>query len=133
MACIYAPVAGYPFITFDDPEYVAQNAHVHAGLGWAGVVWAFTEPHAANWHPLTWLSHMLDWSLYGAWAGGHHLTSVALHALASVALLAALVRLTRAPWESAVVAAAFALHPLRVESVAWVSERKDVLAALSRL
>ena len=128
---LYAPVRDFPFITFDDPEYVTQNPGVRAGLGWAGVGWAFTEPHAANWHPLTWLSHMLDWSLYGPWAGGHHLTSVLLHALATLVLLAALVRLTRAPWESAVVAAAFALHPLRVESVAWVSERKDVLAAVA--
>ena len=131
VVALYAPVRDFPFVTFDDPEYVTKNPHVRAGLGWAGVVWAFTEPYAANWHPLTWLSHMLDWSLYGDWAGGHHLTSVALHVLASVTLLAALVRLTRAPWESAVAAAMFALHPLRVESVAWVSERKDVLAALA--
>jgi tetratricopeptide (TPR) repeat protein len=130
IACVYAPVRDFPFITFDDPEYVTQNSRVRAGLGWDGVAWAFTTPYAANWHPLTWLSHMLDWRLFGAWAGGHHLTSVVLHAAATGVLLAALVRLTRAPWESAVVAALFALHPLRVESVAWVSERKDVLAAL---
>jgi tetratricopeptide (TPR) repeat protein len=127
---LYAPVRGFEFVTFDDPEYVAKNPHVHQGLGWRGVAWAFTTPYAANWHPLTWLSHMLDWSLYGDWAGGHHLTSVVLHAVASAVLLVALVRLTRAPWESAVAAAVFALHPLRVESVAWVSERKDVLATL---
>ena len=127
---LYAPVRDFPFITFDDPEYVTRNPHVRGGLGWSGVVWAFTQPYAANWHPLTWLSHMLDWSLYGAWAGGHHLTSVVLHALSTVVLLAALVRLTRAPWESAVAAALFALHPLRVESIAWVSERKDVLSTL---
>ena len=127
---LYAPVAHFAFVSFDDPEYVARNPHVQTGVGWAGVVWAFTAAHAANWHPLTWLSHMVDWSLYGTWAGGHHLTSVTLHALSAVVLLLALVRLTGAPWESAAAASVFALHPLRVESVAWVSERKDVLAAL---
>jgi tetratricopeptide (TPR) repeat protein len=130
VAIVYAPVRDFGFVTFDDPEYVSKNVHVRPGLRWDGVVWAFTRAWAANWHPLTWLSHMADWSLFGAWAGGHHLTSVALHATSSVVLLLALVRLTRAPWESAVAAAAFALHPLRVESVAWVSERKDVLATL---
>jgi tetratricopeptide (TPR) repeat protein len=128
---LYAPVRDFGFVTFDDPEYVSQNPHLRGGLTWTGLRWAFTTPHAANWHPLTWLSHMLDWSLFGGWAGGHHLTSVALHAASAAVLLIALVRLTGAPWESAVAAAAFALHPLRVESVAWVSERKDVLATLA--
>jgi tetratricopeptide (TPR) repeat protein len=131
VALVYAPVRDFAFVSFDDPEYVAKNPHVRPGLWWPGVVWAFTRAHSANWHPLTWLSHMADWSLFGAWAGGHHLTSVVLHAASAVVLLLALVRLTGAPWESAIAAAAFALHPLRVESVAWVSERKDVLATLA--
>jgi tetratricopeptide (TPR) repeat protein len=127
---LYAPVRDFAFVTFDDPEYVAKNPHLRGGLSWGGVRWAFTTPYAANWHPLTWLSHMLDWQLYESWAGGHHLTSVALHGLSAGLLLMTLVRLTGAPWESTVAAAAFALHPLRIESVAWVSERKDVLATL---
>jgi tetratricopeptide (TPR) repeat protein len=128
---LYAPVRDFGFVTFDDPEYVAKNPHLREGLSWAGVRWAFTTSYAANWHPLTWLSHMLDTSLYRDWAGGHHLTSVALHAASAGLLLIALVALTGAPWESTLAAAAFALHPLRVESVAWVSERKDVLATLA--
>jgi tetratricopeptide (TPR) repeat protein len=128
--CLYAPVRDFGFVSFDDPEYVSRNPHLRGGLSWTGVRWAFTTPYAANWHPLTWLSHMLDWSLFQGWAGGHHLTSVALHAASAGLLLIALVRLTGAPWESTLAAAAFALHPLRVESVAWVSERKDVLATL---
>jgi protein O-mannosyl-transferase len=131
VAVLYAPVAGFEFVTFDDPEYVYRNRHVLDGLGWAGVVWAFGAGYAANWHPLTWLSHMADASLFGTWAGGHHLTSVALHAASAAVLLVAVERLGGRRWEAVVVAAAFALHPLRVESVAWVSERKDVLAALA--
>ena len=100
------------------------------GLTWDGVVWAFSQVHSATWHPLTWLSHMLDVQLFGMTPAGHHATNVALHVLATVVLYAALVRLTGAAGRSAAVAGLFALHPLRVESVAWVSERKDVLFGL---
>jgi protein O-mannosyl-transferase len=125
----YAPVADYGFVNFDDPEYVAENPYVRRGLTWAGFVWAFGF-HAANWHPLTWLSHMLDCELFGPDAGAMHLSSVVMHAAAAVFLFVALRRMTGARWPSAVVAALFALHPLRVESVAWISERKDVLSTL---
>jgi tetratricopeptide (TPR) repeat protein len=127
---LYAPVVDHGFINFDDPEYVVDNPHVTGGLTRAGVVWAFTHPHSANWHPLTWLSHMLDCELFGLDASAHHLVSVAVHAAASVALFAALSAMTGATWPSALVAALFALHPLRVESVAWIAERKDVLSGL---
>jgi len=126
----YAPVWRAGFITYDDPAYVTANPHVQGGLSWAGLIWALTTGHAGNWHPLTWISHMLDVQLYGMNPLGHHLTSVALHAANSILLFLLLQRMTKAMWPSALVAALFALHPLRVESVAWVSERKDVLSAL---
>src|SRR6185295_14945614 len=94
-----------------------------------GAIWAFTQPYAANWHPLTWLSHMLDCQLFGLRAGGHHFTNVILHCANSVLLFLLLQSLTRACWRSAFVAGLFALHPLHVESVAWVAEREDVLSA----
>ncbi len=121
---------GHEFVNYDDNEYVYENRHVRNGLTWEGAVWALTHVHSANWHPLTTLSHELDCSLYGLWAGGHHLTNVLLHAAASVTLFLALRRLTGAVWRSGIVAAFFCLHPLHVESVAWVSERKDVLSGL---
>ena len=99
------------------------------GLTWKGFRWAFGY-HAGNWHPLTWLSHMLDSQLFGLWAGGHHLVSAGFHAANAVLLLAVLAAMTGALWRSAAVAALFALHPLRVESVVWAAERKDVLSAL---
>lgn len=102
---------------------------VLAGLTWQGVKGAFTALHACNWHPLTWLSHMLDCQLYGLWSGGHHLTNVAFHLANTILLFLFWARVTGALWPSALVAALFALHPLHVESVAWVSERKDVLSA----
>ncbi len=126
----YAPVWSAGFITYDDPAYVTANPHVQGGLSWAGLIWAFTTRHASNWHPLTWISHMLDFQLYGMNPAGHHLTSVALHLANSVLLFLLLQRMTKAMWPGALVAALFALHPMRVESVAWVSERKDVLSAL---
>ena len=126
---VYAPVTGFEFVDYDDREYVAENPHVHAGLSRATVVWAFTARVVSHWHPLTMLSHALDWTLFGAWAGGHHATSVVLHALNVVLLFTLLARTTAAPLRSALVAGLFALHPLRVESVAWVAERKDVLSA----
>ena len=127
---LYWPVSGYPFVRLDDPEYVSENVNVLSGLSWSGLSWAFTSFDAANWHPLTWLSHMLDCQLFGLNAGRHHLHSVLLHALNSSLLFMVLRRLTSAIWRSALVAAIFAVHPLHVESVAWISERKDVLSTL---
>ena len=126
----YGQVLHFDFVTFDDPEYVTGNPHVQAGLSVAGVAWAFTSSAAGSWFPLTWLSHMLDCQLYGLDAGWHHFTNVWIHALAALLWFAALKRMTAARWKSALVAFLFALHPLHVESVAWVCERKDVLSAL---
>ena len=127
---VFGRTAAYEFVAYDDDAYVYANRHVKPGLTLDGIKWAFTRAHSSNWHPLTWLSHMLDCQFYGQWAGGHHLTSVFLHAAACVVLFLALRRLTGATLRSGMVAALFCLHPLHVESVAWVSERKDVLSGL---
>ena len=125
----YWPVQKYDFVNFDDDEYVFDNPHVKTGLTLKNIVWAFTKSHSANWHPLTWVSHMVDSELFGLNAGGHHLMNLYIH-LANVLLLFFLLKkITAATWRSAFVAALFALHPLHVESVAWISERKDVLSA----
>ena len=129
VCAVFSQVRHFDFLNFDDPEYVGGNNHVRAGLTWAGIRWALTSTSAANWFPLTWLSHMAAFQLFGMNAGWHHLLNVLIHALASVLLLAALRRMTGALWPSAFVAALFALHPLHVESVAWIAERKDVLCA----
>lgn len=126
---IFGQVVGHLFTLWDDPTYVSHNPQVLAGLTPSSVWWAFSEFWASNWHPITWLSHMLDAELWGSWAGGHHLSSVLLHAVTAVLLWLFLARTTGAFWRSALVAALFAVHPLHVESVAWVSERKDVLSA----
>ncbi|MBI4574884.1 MAG: tetratricopeptide repeat protein [Planctomycetes bacterium] len=126
---VYAPVLGHPFIDLDDNAYVTENPQVRAGLGAASVRWALTTGHSANWHPLTWLTHMLDCQLFGTRAGAHHAVNLALHVAATGLLLGVLVRATGEPRPSAFVAAVFALHPMHVESVAWVAERKDVLSA----
>ena len=126
---VYLPVIGLNFLTFDDDCYVTRNPQVVGGLTWAGLRWAFTHAHCANWHPLTWLSHMLDCQLYGLNPAGHHLTNLLFHATNAVLLFLWLRSLTAAFWRSALVAALFALHPLHVESVAWVAERKDVLSS----
>jgi tetratricopeptide (TPR) repeat protein len=126
---VYARVGQFDFVNFDDPDYVTGNPHVRAGITAAGAKWAFTSVEAANWFPLTWLSHMLDCQLFGLHSGWHHLTNVLIHALAALALFAFLHRATGARWRSAFVAFLFALHPLHVESVAWIAERKDVLSA----
>jgi tetratricopeptide (TPR) repeat protein len=126
---VYAPVLSHPFINFDDPDYVTDNVHVRAGLSWDGVVWAFTTTQAANWFPITWLSHMLDWQLFGGQSGWHHFVSLLIHIATTLLLFAVLNRMTGARWRSAFVALIFALHPLHIESVAWVAERKDVLSA----
>ncbi len=127
---IYGQVHGHSFINFDDPDYVSNNSHVLSGLTWSGVKWAFTTVHASNWHPLTWISHMIDVQLFGVDAGAHLLVSAGLHACNSVLVFAFLWIATRALWRSATVAALFAVHPLHVESVAWISERKDTLSTL---
>ena len=130
VAVVYAQARAFAFVNLDDPQYVTANPAVLRGLHAEGLAWAFGTFHAANWHPLTWLSHMADVSLFGLDAGAHHLVSAALHALNAVLLFAFLRRATGATWRSAAVAALFAIHPLHVESVAWVSERKDVLSGL---
>ena len=126
---VFLPAVRNGFINYDDRDYVTANLTVRAGLTRAGFLWAFGRSHAGNWHPLTWISHMADAQIYGLRPWGHHLTSILLHALASVLVFAALRRMTGAHWRSAVVALGFGLHPLHVESAAWVAERKDVLSA----
>jgi tetratricopeptide (TPR) repeat protein len=125
---VYLPVCRHGFVVYDDNDYVTENHVVQNGLTWAGVKWAFTTWHASNWHPVTWLSHMLDCELFGLNPGAQHLGNVLFHAANVVLLFALLLRLTNALWPSAFVAALFAWHPLHVESVAWISERKDVLS-----
>lgn len=127
---IYGQVWNHDFVSYDDPIYVTENVHVRAGITWDGIGWAFTSGYGANWFPLTWLSHMLDCQLFGLNSGWHHLTNVWIHALSTVFLFLVLLRMTGARWKNALVAFLFALHPLHVESVAWVAERKDVLSAL---
>jgi protein O-mannosyl-transferase len=126
----YLPVRTYDFVNFDDPDYVSANAHVRQGVTPSGIAWALTSTESANWFPVTRLSHMLDVQLFGLDAGWHHLVNLLLHAIATLLLFAFLYRATAARWPSAMVALLFALHPLHVESVAWIAERKDTLAAL---
>jgi tetratricopeptide (TPR) repeat protein len=130
---IYLPAAHHGFTLYDDNDYVTENPMVENGLTWAGVKWAFTTWHAANWHPITWLSHMADCQLFGLDAGMHHSVNVLFHAANSVLLLLLLLRWTNALWSSAFAAALFAWHPLHVESVAWIAERKDVLSTFFAL
>jgi len=127
---IYWPVINFDFIKYDDNLYVTNNLHVQGGLTAEGIKWAFTTIDAGFWHPLTWLSLMLDYELYGLNAGGYHWTNVILHLLNTLLLFLVLLRMTGQLWKSSFVAALFAIHPLHVESVAWVAERKDVLSTL---
>ena len=127
---VYASVGHHGFVNFDDGDYVSENPMVARGLTWQGVSWAFTSGYASNWHPLTWLSHMLDVQLYGLNPGPHHLTNLFFHIANTLLLFGLLHRMTGALGRSAFVAALFAVHPLHVESVAWVAERKDVLSTL---
>src|SRR6059036_3646856 len=133
---VFGQTLWHDFINYDDPRYVYENTKITSGLSISGIGWAFTHIHSMNWHPLTTISHMLDCQLYGLKAGGHHFTNVLLHSVAVVLLFFVLRQMTGGPsrtgsiWQSAFVAALFAIHPLRVESVAWVSERKDVLSAV---
>jgi protein O-mannosyl-transferase len=125
---VFWQVNQYDFINFDDNVYVSENSHIRSGITLDGFRWAFSTLHAQFWHPLTWLSLMFDYQLYGLNAGGYHLTNVILHILSALLLFWLFNRMTGAVWRSAFVAAFFALHPLRVESVAWVAERKEVLS-----
>src|SRR6266536_4647292 len=120
----------HDFVGYDDQYYVVQNSWVTNGLTPGGIQWAFTHVDASNWHPLTTISHMLDCQFYGLEPWGHHLTNIFLHAAAAIFLFLAFRKLTGDLWPSLLVAAIFAVHPLRVESVAWVSERKDVLSGV---
>jgi tetratricopeptide (TPR) repeat protein len=127
---VFGQTLWHDFINYDDPRYVYENTKITGGLSISGIAWAFTHIHSMNWHPLTTISHMLDCQLYGLNAGWHHFTNVLLHTLAAILLFLALQQMTNAVWRSAFVAAVFAIHPLRVESVAWVAERKDVLSGV---
>ncbi len=127
---IYWQTTGFGFINLDDNLYVYENGAVLSGLNQASIKWAFTAFFSANWHPLTWLSHMLDVQLFGRSAGGHHAVNIVIHLINSVLAFVVFRKMTNCFWKSAIVAALFAVHPAHVESVAWVSERKDVLSTL---
>ncbi len=127
---VYGPAMGHSFVVLDDQDYVVANPHVHDGLSWNTIKWAFTSTEAANWHPLTWLSHALDYQLFALNAAGHHLDSVLIHAVNAMLLFLLLAWITKRVGPSLLVAALFALHPINVESVAWVAERKNVLSTL---
>lgn len=126
---LYWPARHFEFVDLDDPGYVFENQTVRQGVSGSGLMWALADAHEANWHPVTWVSHMLDCQCFGLRAGAHHLMNVGLHCANTVLLFLLLRAMTGAFWRCAFVAAAFAWHPLRVESVAWISERKDVLSA----
>lgn len=127
---VFGQTVGHEFVNYDDNPYVYENAVVQRGLTLEGLRWALTYGELGHWHPLTWISHMLDCRIHGLRAGGHHLTNLLLHGCAAILLFLALWRMTGCLWRAAFVAAVFAVHPLRAESVAWVAERKDVLSAL---
>src|SRR5215831_9803638 len=127
---VFGQTLTHDFVNFDDHVYVYENPLVIRGLSTEGLIGAFTHTHARNWHPLTTLSHMLDCQLYGLNASGNHLTNVILHTISVLLLFLVLKQMTDALWQSAFVAALFAIHPLHVESVAWIAERKDVLSAV---
>lgn len=126
---VYLQAGNHEFLNYDDNVYVTSNPHVANGITGKNIIWAFTSIEAANWHPITWLSHMADVQLYGMNPRGHHFTNVVIHTVSSILLLLLLFRITGSLWQSSFVAALFALHPLHVESVAWVAERKDLLSA----
>ena len=130
---VYLPASTFSFINYDDDDYVTNNAVVKHGMSSGGIIWAFTKFHAGNWHPLTWISHMADCELFGLNAGAHHFVNVLIHTANVVLLFVFLFRLTQKIWASALVAALFAWHPLHVESVAWIAERKDVLSTFFAL
>ena len=125
---VFLQVRDHDFVNFDDNEYITENRHVQMGLTSGNIAWAFTTFHAGNWHPLTWISHMLDCQLFGLRPGPQHLVNLFFHIANTLLLFLILHRMTKGLWQSAFVAAVFAIHPLHVESVAWVAERKDVLS-----
>ena len=127
---VFGQTVRHDFVNYDDPSYVYQNTRITSGISVANVAWAFTHVHSENWHPLTTITHMLDCQLHGLQAGWHHFTNVLLHTVAVVLLFVALQQMTGALWRCAFVSAVFAVHPLHVESVAWIAERKDVLSAV---
>ena len=127
---VYSPVHNHPFVNIDDPKYVVDNPHIKDGLTPSVAVWALTHGYSANWHPLTWMSHALDIQLFGYDPAGHHDENVVLHAIDALLLFLVLKRATGFTWRSFMVAALFALHPMNVESVAWVAERKTMLSTL---
>src|SRR5271169_1105440 len=127
---LYNPVNRHPFVNYDDDRYVTENPHVRAGLTWSTFTWALTSTEQGNWHPLTWMSHALDCSLFRLNPAGHHFTSVLLHTINVILLFLMLVRATGRTGPSLFVAALFALHPINVESVVWVAERKNVLCTM---
>ena len=127
---VYLPVRNHEFLHYDDDVYVTENQTIHSGPTWQNIKWAFTTGYASNWHPLTWLSHMVDCRLFGVNASAHHIVNLLFHIANTLLLLIVLNRMTKQLWPSAFVAALFALHPLHIESVAWVAERKDVLSIL---
>ena len=124
----YSQLLEYEFLNIDDNQYVTENTHITQGFNDKFLIWAFTESYASNWHPLTWLSHMLDFEVYGLDPLGHHLTNLILHIFNILLLFGVLLKMTGRIWRSAFVAFLFALHPLNVESVAWIAERKNVLS-----
>src|ERR1700678_3136588 len=130
VVAVFGQTRAFGFVNYDDQMYVYENPVVRNGLTWKGALWAWTYGGIGHWHPLTWLTHMADCQIYGLWAGGHHLTNVALHALTTVFLFLMLRAMTGTFWRSAFVAAVFAVHPLRAESVACIAERKDVLSGM---
>ncbi|MGB9196891.1 MAG: hypothetical protein WCB53_08175, partial [Terriglobales bacterium] len=125
---LYYPVFRAPFLNLDDDIYVTQNAEVRSGLNWHSIAWAFTTTTATNWHPLTWISHELDCQLFGLNPVGPHLVNVLFHAANAALLFLILAAATKKIWRSAIPAALFAIHPINVESVAWIAERKNVLS-----
>ena len=127
---VFGQTLWHDFVNYDDPRYVYENTRITGGLSISGIAWAFTHIHSLNWHPLTTISHMLDCQLFGLKPGWHHFTNVLLHSLAAILLFRALEQITGAVWRSAFVGAVFAIHPLHVESVAWIAERKDVLSGV---
>lgn len=128
-ATIFCQVTEFDFINYDDTEYVSNNPKVQAGITLHSIIWAFTSGHASNWHPLTWISYMLEFQLFGLWAGGYHLVNLFFHIANTLLLFFVFRKMTGQIWQSGFMAMLFALHPLHVESVAWISERKDVLSA----
>src|SRR4029077_18067115 len=127
---VFGQTLSYDFVNYDDKTYVYGNSLISAGLSWHGLARAFVDTQTNNWHPLTIISHMIDCQFYDLKAGGHHFTNVFLHTIATVLLFFWLCKITGAFWQSAFVTVIFAIHPLRVESVAWIAERKDVLSAV---